>query len=261
MKAGGEEKSASMNFRMMKAVSSNETVDARSAIHDALMNSPIPRPELVRNLGLYLLPMELKRFLFFDSLYKEVLDVPGIIVEFGCRWGQNLAIFQSLRSIYEPFNSFRTIVGFDTFGGLKGVGEKDTRSDFIVDGAYGVATGYDDYLDKLLALKETQSPVNTVKKFELVKGDASTTFAQYLDEHPETIVALAYFDLDIYQPTVECLKRLRPHLTKGSIVGFDELCRPEFRGETVAFQEVCGASAVRLRRNMWCHAEAFFVVE
>ena len=67
----------------------------------------------MRNLGLYLLPADLKRFLFFDSLYKQFIKFPGVVVEFGCRWGQNLAILQTLRAIYEPFNFLRTVVGFD----------------------------------------------------------------------------------------------------------------------------------------------------
>jgi hypothetical protein len=34
--------------------------------------------------------------------------------------------------------------------------------------------------------------------------------------------ALAYFDLDLYEPTRAVLEQIRPYLTKGSIVAFDE---------------------------------------
>lgn len=250
-----------MNHKMKKSVMDSTVMDARRDIAEAMLKSPVPKDELLRNLGLYLLPMDLKRFLFFDSLYKQFVTVPGVIVEFGCRWGQNLATLQSLRAIYEPYNYLRKIVGFDTFSGLHGVSEKDGHEDFATDGAYGTAKEYESYLKNLLALKETQSPVGSMEKFELVKGDASVTFEQYLRQHPETIVSFAYFDMDIYEPTAQCLRLLKSHLTKGSVVGFDELNFPEFPGETLAVQEVIGLNSVRLQRNTWCHAESYFIVE
>lgn len=248
-----------MSIKIMESVMATDIVAARRKIAEALTQSPIPPAELLRNLGLYALPMEIKRFLFFDSLYRRQLTVPGVILEFGCRWGQNLAVLQSLRAIYEPYNFLRKIVGFDTFSGLSGVSAKDGRADVAADGTYGVAAGYEQYLDQLLALKETQSPIPQVKKFELVKGDAPKMLEKYLADHPETLVSMAYFDMDIYEPTIQCLKIIKPRLTKGSVVGFDELNFPEFPGETLAFLEGVGANNVRLRRNRWCGNESFFI--
>jgi hypothetical protein len=113
----------------------------------------------------------------------------------------------------------------------------------------------------LLSLKETQSPISNVKKFELIPGDAATTFEQYLQKHPETIVAFAYFDMDLYEPTKQCLKLLMKHVTKGSVIGFDELNMSQFPGETVALQEALGTNKVRLQRSILSHAESFFVYE
>ena len=250
-----------MSQKIKQSVMSPDVVNARAEILSALLKSPVTSNELLRNLGLYLLPMELKRYLFFDSLYRQFLNTPGIICEFGCRWGQNLAVLQGLRAVYEPYNLYRTIVGFDTFSGLRGVAPADGQADFASEGAYGVSEDYEQYLERLLTLKESQSPLPQIKKFRIVKGDAAQTFRQYLDEHPETIVSFAYFDMDIYQPTVDCLRLLKGHVTKGSVIGFDELNFPEFPGETRAFQEVFGAPNVRLQRNQWCGAESFFVVE
>jgi hypothetical protein len=250
-----------MSEKIVPSVMGAETMSARDEILSSLLNSPIDRRELLRQLGVYLLPMELKRFLFFDSLYRQFISVPGVIVEFGCRWGQNLSILQNLRSIYEPYNYRRHILGFDTFSGLKGVGPKDGMHEMAVDGAYGITAGYESHLERVLALKETQSPVAEVKKFELIKGDAVETFSKYLSEHPEMLVSFAYFDMDPYKPTLECLRLLKPRMTKGSIVGFDQLNFPPFPGETMAFQEAVGANQVRLQRNAYCHMESFFFVE
>jgi hypothetical protein len=248
-----------MSHKIMKSVMESEVVTGRQQIAEALLHSPIPPNELLRNLGLFVLPMEIKRFLFFDSLYRKQLNTPGVVLEFGCRWGQNLAVLQCLRAIYEPYNFLRKIVGFDTFSGLSGVTDKDGRADVAADGAYGVGEGYEKYLDHLLALKESQSPMPQVRKYDLIKGNAPEKLEEYLRAHPEVIVSFAYFDMDIYEPTVQCLRLLKGRLTKGSVVGFDELNFPEFPGETVALQEAIGLNNVRLRRNRWCANESFFI--
>jgi hypothetical protein len=250
-----------MSYKTVGSRMESSVVAARDGIADALLNSPLPKGDLLRNLGLFLLPMDLKRFLFFDSLYRQLVSTPGIIVEFGCRWGQNLAILQCLRAIYEPYNHLRTIVGIDTFAGLRRVTEKDGKAEPACEGAYAVPEGYEAALEALLALRETQSPMSGVRKFQILKGDAPRAWEGYLRDHPETIVAFAYFDMDIYQPTVECLRLLGGRLTKGSIVGFDELAMPEFPGETAAFREAVGTGNVRLQRNAWCSSESYFVVE
>jgi hypothetical protein len=88
-----------------------------------------------------------------------------------------------------------------------------------------------------------------MRKFELVKGDASEEIEKYLADHPETIVALAYFDMDLYEPTKRCLSAIKDHIAGGAIIGFDELNHRDFPGETVAFKEVLGAGRYRLHRS------------
>lgn len=234
-------------------------VEGRLDICDMLLGSPLPKHELIRNVGLYMLPMDVKRLLFFADLYQRIVNVPGIIVEFGTRWGQNLAILQSLRAILEPYHHRRLILGFDTFEGFPEPTREDGSAPAVIPGAYRVTEGYLAYLEKLLGARELQSPMAEVKKFQLVKGDASESFAKYLRDHPETVIALAYFDMDLYQPTRDCLKLLRSRLTKGSVVGFDELNNASFPGETVAVAEVIGLDNIELRRSPFSADECYFV--
>ena len=93
------------------------------------------------------------------------------------------------------------------------------------------------------------SPIAHKKKHELVQGDATHELPAYLDRNPQTIIALAYFDFDIYEPTKVCLEAILPYLTRGSIIAFDELNVPEFPGETVALREVLGSSKYAIRRD------------
>ncbi len=62
--------------RVDRSVMSNAIVDARTEICNRLLSSPIPPHELIRNLGLFVLPMDIRRILFFAELYEHVLKVP-----------------------------------------------------------------------------------------------------------------------------------------------------------------------------------------
>ena len=88
-----------------------------------------------------------------------------------------------------------------------------------------------------------------MKKYAIVKGNAVVEIHKYLKENPETIIALAYFDFDIYEPTLEWLKAIAPHLTKGSVLGFDELNLHNFPGETLALKEILGLDKYSIRRT------------
>lgn len=213
-----------------------------------LKNTPIPDDEILANLGVYLTSKHLSRLLFFYEIYKKIVNIHGIIVEFGVRWGQTLSIMSALRGIFEPFNRHRKILGFDTFKGFKGLGKEDGDSCECRDGSFSVSPGYEKYLDKILSLQEMLNPMSHLKKYELVKGDATKTVPEYLKRHPETIISLAIFDFDIYTPTKKALETIRPHVCKGSILVFDELCDDILPGETIAFREVFDLRKMRIKR-------------
>lgn len=236
-------------------------VSRREELVKLFKQCPIPDNEILLNLGLFIKRQDLSNILFKNEIYKKIIDVHGIIMEFGVRWGQNLALFESFRGIYEPFNYNRKIVGFDTFEGFPSVHVKDGGSDIIVKGAYTVTAGYMEYLDKILSYHEQESPVSHLKKYELIKGDASVTIKKFLDENPETIIALAYFDLDIYEPTKECLQTIKKHLTRGSILGFDQLNVHNFPGETLALKEVLGLDKYRITKSQYSPVQTYIKIE
>ncbi len=110
-------------------------------------------------------------------------------------------MLENLRAIHEPFNKQRIIVGFDTFA------------------------GYDrEYLANLLAAHEGSNALGHVRgNHRLVDGDAEVTVPRYFKDHPETIVAMALFDIGVYRPTKAALETVVPALVPGSVLVFDEL--------------------------------------
>ena len=242
-------------------LSSTDEKTAQKEFEQRLQSHPLPEDEILANLGLFLTSKALSRVLFFYEIYKKILHVHGIAAEFGVRWGQTLSLLSALRGVFEPFNRHRKIVGFDTFEGFKGVSAKDGARSDCTDGAYNVSENYENYLGRILWLQEQLNPMSHIQRHEIVKGDAVETIPRYFEENPETIVALAIFDFDIYAPTKAALEAIKPRLCKGSVLVFDELCDDYFPGETIALEEVFGINNVRLERFPMTSRLSYCVVE
>src|SRR5262249_15353500 len=126
----------------------------RKLLNQKFQETPIPLEHLVSNFGLYTRGSVLMKILVLNELYEMILHVPGVIMEFGTWWGQNLVFFENLRAIYEPFNKTRRVIGFDSFGGYTGFSDNDRRTAVMNEGGYSVSSGYKDYLKELLEIHE-----------------------------------------------------------------------------------------------------------
>lgn len=241
--------------------SSEKELSTREGFQKTFAQAPIPSNEILANLPLFMNRQAMSRLLFMHDLYRMIIPVHGIIIELGVRWGTNLASFSAFRGMYEPYNYNRKIVGFDTFSGFPSVAKEDGSEPGVVKGAYGVSPDYEKYLESVLAYHETECPLPHIRKFELHKGDAGVTLEKYLKDHPETIIALAYFDFDLYEPTKKCLQLIKNHLTKGTVLGFDELNWPQFPGETLAVKEVLGLDRYSIRRSPHNPNPSYIVIE
>jgi len=232
----------------------------RKSIMQLYKDNPIPDNEILSNLGLFIRRQDFSRILFMNELYKRIVDIHGIIMEFGVRWGKNMALYEVLRGIYEPYNFNRRIIGFDTFEGFPSVDMKDGNSENVKVEGMSVTSDYVDYLKKILEYHENESPISHIRKFELIKGDASQEINKFLDENPEVIIALAYFDFDIYKPTRDCLKVIKKHVAKGTVIGFDELNVHTWPGETIAFKEVFELDKHTIHRNLYSSVQSYIVL-
>jgi hypothetical protein len=240
---------------------SEREVRAREAILELFKKTPIPDDELLVNLGAYLRSTQLAKILYLNELYQLIERVPGVIIEFGVWWGANLALLESLRSVYEPYNWTRKVIGFDTFEGYSQITEKDGSSRYASVGGYTVSEDYQAYLDRLLTAHEADNVMSHIQKHELIRGDVTQTVDRWFEGNPQTVVALAYFDLALYEPTRTCLEALKPHLTRGSVLAMDQLNSAELPGETIAFKEVIGVNRYRLIRSRFLPDRSYVVID
>ncbi len=245
----------------IKTIASKEEQNNRMQLTELMLNSPVADNEKVANAALFVKRQELSKILFLQHLYQKILDKQGSIVEFGVRWGQNLVTLTNLRGIYEPYSHGRRILGFDTFSGFMNTHSADGEHGIIKEGAFSVTQGYEVYLEQVLKAHQNESPLNHINKNFIFKGDATVQFRKYASEHPELIVALAYFDFDIYQPTKECLELLLPLMPKGGVIAFDELTDPQFPGETVAFKEIFKLRDCTLYKNPFGGIQSYIILE
>jgi hypothetical protein len=251
---------SSSEFVNIVTFQSPEESAAYRQLTTKLKGSPVPDDELIANLGLYLDRSVLGHILFISEIYQRILDVHGVIIEFGARWGRNLALFTELRNLYEPRNAARRVIGFDTFTGFPSVRAEDGAAEGIVAGAYSVKPGYETELTDVLSAHERFGLRSHNRKFDVLKGNVNATLPEYLERHPETIVALAYFDLDLYEGTRQGLTLIRDRLVKGSVVAFDELGLPQMPGETKALLDTWGLKDLRLQRSPMSQFESFVVI-
>lgn len=213
---------------------------------ELLAKSPIPPEELADNLVLYLRRQPLTDLLSLDALYRMILDIPGVIMEFGVHRGRHLAALTALRGVHEPYNPHRRIVGFDTFTGFPEVSAADAISPAAVPGRFAVPEDYPEHLLDVLGAHEDGEHLRHIQRTLLIRGDVRDTLPQYLTRNPQTILALAYFDLDLYEPTRDTLRAILPHLSEGSVLAFDQLGHAKWPGETAALRDVLGSDRTRI---------------
>jgi|MDTC01.1.fsa_nt_gb hypothetical protein len=240
---------------------STEENDSRDKLKDLFLGNKIPHNQILANLGLFLDSKHLSRILLMDHLFKLTVGVHGDVFEFGCRWGQNSSLFIALRGIYEPFNRHKKIVAFDTFDGFPHVHKKDGSHQMMFKGALKTIDKHENFLKDILQTQEQLNPLSHIKKFDVIKGDAIKEFPKYISKNQQTIISLAFFDFDIYEPTKELIKMIKPRLVKGSVLAFDELNDPDAPGETLALMETLGLNNVKLKKYPYASRVSYFVIE
>ena len=226
-------------MKPLESKASPQTLAHKTRLLGLFKNRPMDDDALLANAGLYLRSSTIAKLLFLNELYELILPVPGIIMELGCWYGQNLSVFENLRAINEPFNQNRRIVGFDTFQGYKSLTDGlDTASEVITAGGYALPDDYPDHLRAVLAYHEGNNIMGHVSKHSVIDGDVIETVPRFFEDHPGDVVALAYFDLATYKPTKAALEAILPHAVPGSVFLMDELNFADYPGASVALKEV-----------------------
>jgi hypothetical protein len=214
----------------------------------------------LENFPKYVRRQHLKRFLAMYELFKLILPVKGSIVECGVFRGFSLMSWAKLSSILEPENLTRRIYGFDSFNGFPSVSNNDRTGSGIAEVGDFQTSSYDELIE-LLRVYDQDRFLGHIPKVQLIRGDASKTIPEFVQQNRHLLVSMLFIDLDLYEPTKAALEHILPRMPKGSIVAFDELDNPIWPGETEALLEKMQLNRLRIQRFDWDPYIGFAVLE
>ncbi|MEP2944110.1 MAG: TylF/MycF/NovP-related O-methyltransferase [Hyphomicrobiales bacterium] len=202
----------------------------------------------IENFPKYVRRQNLTRFLALYEIFNRVLNIKGSVVECGVNHGFGLMSWAKFSAILEPVNLTRRIYGFDSFEGFPSVSDADrsNHSGHVKEG--DLAADVQEELESLTEIYDSTRFLGHVNKVQLVKGDATETIPQFIEDNPHVLVSLLFMDFDLYEPTKVALEHFLPRMPKGAIVAFDELDNPLWPGETLAMLEAHAKRPLRLER-------------
>jgi len=210
--------------------------------------NPSPWETKMENFPKYVRRQNMTRFLALYEIFKRIETVKGSIVECGVNHGFGLMSWAKFSAIVEPVNLMRRIYGFDTFEGFPGVSEKDRSAASMHVKEGDLAADVHDELSNLVDVYDSTRFLGHVEKVKLVRGDATKTIPQFVEDNPHVLVSLLYLDFDLYEPTKVALEHFLPRMPKGAVLAFDELDNPLWPGETLAMLEKHAERPLRIER-------------
>lgn len=187
----------------------------------------------------YVRRLHLQRFLAHYELFKEVIDLPGCIVEVGVYRGASFFTWSKLMETFCPTDRRRKVFGFDHFKGLQDFHKKDGGMD-PRDGK--VPGGFDTQqvkkeVELLVKLHNQDNLISGVERCRLIEGNIKKTLPEFLKENPGLRICLLHLDADLYVPTKTALEYLFPLVVKGGLVLLDEYGLIPWQGESLAVEE------------------------
>ncbi len=183
----------------------------------------------------------LARFLAHYELFKQIVEVPGAIVDVGVYRGASTFTWAKLCEIFCPTDVRKCVYGFDTFAGFTGLAPEDGHENAAQDVRPGGYAGGASIEQDLLLAREAMNHdrhLKHIERVEFVKGDVAATLPEFVAHHGQGFrIALLNLDADLYEPTRAALESLVPLLSPGALIILDEYAVATFPGESRAVDE------------------------
>lgn len=207
-------------------ISNDLIFDAREKIKDRYGNNIF---EYIDQYPSFACPQTMMRYLKIYDLFKKAIEIPGDFFEFGTWKGSTALFLAKLLDEIEP-QSKRKIFVFDNFSGLPAPSSEDSE---FANSQIGEYKGDKDSMEFLIKSFDLNH------RIELIEGDALITIPEFFNKNIPYIVSLAYFDFDLYEPTMVAWNHIKNYLIKGSSLVFDEgLDREHWLGEIKVVSQI-----------------------
>ena len=193
--------------------------------------------DMLGNFPAYVRRRDLPRMLAHYELFKQVIDLPGCILELGVYKGASFFTWTKLMETFCPGDRSRRVYGFDHFEGLvdftNNDGAKTDKADKQEQGWKASAH----HARTLVELHNDDNFLPGEQRCVLVEGNVLETLPHFLEAHPGLRISLLYLDMDLYKPTLFALEQLYPLVVTGGVVAFDEYGLIPWAGESNAVDE------------------------
>lgn len=197
--------------------------------------------EMFRAFPVFTPRLTLARFLAHYELFKQIVEVPGAIVDVGVYRGASVFTWAKLCEIFCPTDVRKQVYGFDTFEGFTGLAPEDGAENLAQDvrrGGYAGGASIEQDLQLAREAMNHDRHLAHVERIEFIKGDVTVTAPHFAADRGKGLrIALLNLDADLYEPTRAALEAFVPLLSPGGLIVLDEYAVPTFPGESQAVDE------------------------
>ena len=162
--------------------------------------------ELITNYGLFSGDTNLFKTLAIYDILKQTSKVKGDIIELGIHKGNTSLLIKKILSLYKIKKKLYLL---DHFKGLIHYNKEDTK---LSEKFKGKFVGKKNQIVAFLNFFN-------FKNFEIINKDATTLKPGFFKKKK---FSLAYFDMDLYEPTLCALNSIDKNISVGGFIVFDE---------------------------------------
>jgi hypothetical protein len=239
----------------------------RDKLEELFETTALSTFECFRNFPVFTPRLNLARFLAHYELFKQIVDLPGVIVDLGVYRGSSTFTWAKLCEIFCPTDVRKIVYGFDTFEGFPALTAEDGRPDVCQDvrlGGYCGGPGIESDLQLAAAAMNEDRHLAHRPRMEFIKGDALNTIPAFVTRKGHGLrIALLNLDVDLYAPTRAALEHFAPLMVPGGIIVLDEYAVDTFGGESKAVDEYFQARVGRrpaIRKFPWHSNPSGYIV-
>jgi len=207
-----------------------------------LFNSyEIPKYDIAQNFPVFTNRRNLARFISHYEAFKDIIELPGSIIDLGVYKGASTFTWAKLCEIFCQTDILKKVYAFDTFEGFPSIsiedGTQNTDND-LIKGGYFSGNQMKDILEIAQDAMMFDKQIRDIKRIEFIKGNVCETIPEFILKKGNGLkVCLLNLDLDLYLPTKVALEFFVPKMVKGGIIILDEYAHETFGGETKAVDE------------------------
>ena len=227
--------------------------DERDELHwkrleDLVAGAGLTLKEILTHYPAFIQRRALPRVLAQYELFKQVVDLPGAIVEVGVYLGAGLFTWSNLLETFCPGDRTRRAIGFDHFRGYSAFSQKDGRAAPWIDKVLGPMQSSQALVQGLVDLHNEDNLLPGVERVRICDGDVLETIPAYARDNQGERISLLYLDIGLYEPTLCALQALYPLVITGGVVAFNCYGMRPWKGEAEAVETYFNGSPPAMRK-------------